>query len=310
MHRGPAGIADDPDQPLRQNAVQRRHKVVRLDAHVQEAPQYVHHVIGVDGGEHEVPGERRLDGDLGGFVVANFADHDLVGIVTQDGTQTAREGQSLFLVDRNLSDAAQLILNWVFNGDDLVFVGLDLVDRGVERRRFAAARRPRDQHHAVWFLDVAAEAAQVVFVEPHHFERELFKLLAHRFLVKHAEHGVFAVDRRHDRNPEVDGATVVFDAEAAVLGHAALGNIELAHDLDARNDGRVVLFADRRHGVGQHTVNTKLDVYRVVPRLDVDVTRPPLQRRENRGVDQANDRAHVGARRRRQLVDGNGLVVS
>ena len=70
-----------------------------------------------------------------------------------------------------------------------------------------------------------------------------------------------------------------------------------------------MLFADRRHGVGQHAVNTKLDVYRVVPRLDVDVARPPLQCGKNRGVDQANDRAHVAARGRRQLVDGDGLVV-
>src|ERR1035438_884069 len=73
MHGRPAGIADDPYQPLRQNTVQRRHKVVRLHAHVQETPQHVHHVIGVDGREHEVARQRRLDGDLSGFIVANFA---------------------------------------------------------------------------------------------------------------------------------------------------------------------------------------------------------------------------------------------
>src|SRR6266436_4250951 len=275
MHSHPAGIADDSYQPLRQNTVQRRHKVVRLDAHVQEAPQHVHYVIGVDGCEHEVTRERRLDRDLRGLVIANFAHHDFVRVVTQNGTQTAGEGQTLFFVDRNLGDAAQLILDWIFNGDDLVFVGLDFVDGGVERRGFAAARRPGDQHHAVRLLDIAAEAAQVVFVEPDHFECELLKLLAHRLLVEHAEHGVLAVDRGHDRNAEVDGARVVLDAEAAVLGHAALGNIELAHDLDARNDGGMVLFADGRHGVGQHAVNTKRDVCRAVPRLDMEVACPP-----------------------------------
>src|SRR5208283_3630264 len=309
MHSGPAGIANDPHQPLRQNAIQRRDKVVRLDAHVQEAPEHVHHVIGVDGGEHEVARQRRLDGDLGGFVVANFAHHDLVRVMTQDGTQTAGEGQTLFFVDRNLGDAAYLILDRVFNGDDLVFVGLDLVDGGVEGRGFAAARRPGDQHHAVGFLDVAAKAAQVVVVEPDNVERELLELLAHRLLVEHAEHGVFAVDRGHDGNAEVDGAATVFHAEAAVLGHAALGNIEFAHDLNGRNDGGVVLLADGRHGAGEHAVDTKLDDHRVVPRLDVNIARPPLQRRKNRGVDQTDDRAHVRARRRRQLVDGDGLVV-
>ncbi len=51
----------------------------------------------------------------------------LVGVVAQDGAQAAREGQPLFLVDGNLRDAANLVLDRVFNGDGLVFVALDLV---------------------------------------------------------------------------------------------------------------------------------------------------------------------------------------
>ena len=56
--------ADVPHQPLRQHAVERRHELVGLDAHVQEAAEHVEDVVGVDGREHEVPGQRRLDGDL------------------------------------------------------------------------------------------------------------------------------------------------------------------------------------------------------------------------------------------------------
>ena len=88
--------ADHAHQPLRQNAVQRGDEVVRLDAHVQEAAQHVQHVVGVNRGEHQVAGERGVDGDLRGFLIANFADHDLVGIVAQDGAQAAREGQPFF----------------------------------------------------------------------------------------------------------------------------------------------------------------------------------------------------------------------
>ena len=51
------------------------------------------------------PGERRLDGDLRRLRVADFADHDLVGVVAQDRPQAARERQPLLLVDRNLRDA-------------------------------------------------------------------------------------------------------------------------------------------------------------------------------------------------------------
>jgi len=46
----------------------------------------------------------------------------------------AREGQPpFFFVYGNLSDAAKLIFDRIFNGDDLVFVGLDFVDCSVER---------------------------------------------------------------------------------------------------------------------------------------------------------------------------------
>src|ERR1700721_1667767 len=171
----------------------------------------------------------------------NVADHDLVGIVTQDRTQAAGEGQALFLVDRNLCNAAQLIFDRIFDGDDLVCVGLDLVDGGVECGGFAASSRSGDQHHAVRLFDVAAKAAQVVFIEPDDVQRQRAELLRHRLFVEHAEHGVFAVNRRHDGNAEVDGAAVVLHAKTAVLGHAALGNVELAHHFDTGEEGGGVL---------------------------------------------------------------------
>ena len=138
--------------------------------------------------------------------VADLAHHDLVRVVAQDGAQAAREGQAFLLVDRNLRDAANLVFDRVLDGDDLVLVGLDLGQRGVQRGGLAAAGRAGDQHHAVRLGDVAAEAAQVVVVEAHHVQRELVELLAHRLLVEHAQHRILAVDAGHDGDAEVDGA--------------------------------------------------------------------------------------------------------
>ena len=55
-------------------------------------------------------------------------------IMAQDGAQAAGEGESLFLVHRNLRDAANLVLHRVFDGDDLVLVALDLIQRGIKSR--------------------------------------------------------------------------------------------------------------------------------------------------------------------------------
>src|SRR6266404_1924592 len=155
----PAGITNQPDQPLRQNTVQRRYEVVGLDAHVQKSTEHVHDVIGVDRSKNQVTGERRLYGDLRGLVIADFAHHDLVGIVAQNRPQAARKGQALLLVNGNLRDSADLILDRIFNRNDLVFVVLDLIDRRIQGSRLAAAGWPRHEYHAIRFLDVAAEPA-------------------------------------------------------------------------------------------------------------------------------------------------------
>ena len=64
--------------------------------------------------------------------------------MAQDGTQPAGECETLFLVHRNLRDAVNLVFHWIFNRNDLVFIGLDFIQSGIKRCGFAAARRASD----------------------------------------------------------------------------------------------------------------------------------------------------------------------
>src|SRR5437870_12987999 len=57
MKSATADGTEHPDQTLREHTVQGRNKVVRLDAHVQEASNHVDDVVGVNSGEHEVAGQ-------------------------------------------------------------------------------------------------------------------------------------------------------------------------------------------------------------------------------------------------------------
>src|SRR4051812_13043270 len=117
------------------------------------------------------------------------------------------------------------------------------------------------------------------------------ELLTHRLLIEHAKHGVLAVYRRHDGDAEVDGTLrlSVFHAEAPVLWNPPFRNIQLAHHLDAGDDGSVMLLANRWHGLREHSVNAKLDAHRVIAGFNVDVTGSTLQGREYRCIHQAND---------------------
>ena len=101
------------------------------------------------------------------------------------------------------------------------------------------------------------------------------------------------MDGGHDGDAEIDQAVLVADAETAVLRDAALGDIELAHDLDARNDGGVPVLGDGRHGVVQHAVDAVLDDHFLVARFDVDVAGAPLEGVEDGGIDQLDDRRDV-----------------
>jgi hypothetical protein len=74
--------------------------------------------------------------------------------MTEDGSQSARKGQPLFLVDRNLGDSLKLIFNGIFNRDDLVFRVPDLHDRAVQRRRLAASVGPVTRTIPYGLLDV------------------------------------------------------------------------------------------------------------------------------------------------------------
>ncbi len=187
----------------------------------------------------------------------------------------------------------------ILDGDDLVLDGLDLGQRGVERGGLAGAGRAGHEHHAVGLADVLAEAPQLDLREAEDVELQLGELLADRLLVENTDDRVFAVHARHDRDAEVDGLAAHAQPEAAVLRHALLGDVELGHDLDARDDGAVRALGDRPHGRLQHAVDAVLDDHRVVLRLDVDVAGAPLDGGEDRRVDQADDRADVA----RQALD-------
>jgi len=50
---------------------------------------------------------------VGGFRVADLADHDLVRVVPQDRAQPAGEAEALLLVHRDLQHAGELILDRV-----------------------------------------------------------------------------------------------------------------------------------------------------------------------------------------------------
>ena len=105
--------------------------------------------------------------------------------------------------------------------------------------------------------------------KPSTSRRRLRKAALQRLLVEDADDGVLAVDRRHDRDAEVDRAALHAQAEAAVLGHALLRDVQLGHDLDAADDRLVVALVERLQRGVEHAVDAVLRQHLAVLGLDV-----------------------------------------
>src|SRR6266446_5779612 len=119
-------------------------------------------------------GERRLDRYLRSLHVANFADHDDVGIVAQQRAEHIGEAQADALLHLNLVDAVELVLDRILDGEDLALGRVEADERCVERRGLAAARWPGDKKDAVRALErveidleVAAAQAKRREIQPY-----------------------------------------------------------------------------------------------------------------------------------------------
>jgi hypothetical protein len=111
-------------QALGQYAQQRGTQQEGLHAHVGQAGDGAGRVVGVQRGQHQVAGQRGLDGDLRGFEVADFADHDHVRVLAQDGAQGLGKGQVDLGIDLGLADAGQFVLDRVFHRHDVALAGV------------------------------------------------------------------------------------------------------------------------------------------------------------------------------------------
>jgi len=94
--------------------------------------------------------------------------------------------------------------------------------------------RTGDQDDAIAAFDDLIEQRDVGLVETELGFRE-----QHVAAAEDAHDDLFAMDRRQDRDAQVDVLALNGHFDATVLGQAFLGNVEPAHDLDAGNDGRM-----------------------------------------------------------------------
>ena len=88
--------ADTSHKPLRKTMLRAPPQSIRLDSHIDETSDCRRCVVRMERAEHQVPGQRRLDGGSRRFVVADFTDHDDVGVLSQQRAQALEKVSPTF----------------------------------------------------------------------------------------------------------------------------------------------------------------------------------------------------------------------
>jgi hypothetical protein len=153
-------------QALRQDAQQRVGKVERVEADLEQPRDALGRRVGVQRAQHQVAGERGLDRDARGFLVAHLADHDDVGVGAQEGAHGGGEGPADARVHLHLAQALLRDLDRVLGGPDLALVGVDVAHQRVQRGGLAAAGGAADQDQAVGLGHHARRSARLPGLRP------------------------------------------------------------------------------------------------------------------------------------------------
>ena len=76
------------------------------------------------------------------------------------------------------------------------------------------------------------------------------KIELHRPFVENPHDEALAVDHRDDRDPNINLASMDTQLDSTVLRKPLLGNIQLGHNLQTRDDGCLEAIDLRRHRLG------------------------------------------------------------
>ena len=226
--------ADFSDETLGTSEKDRRTDEERFDSHIVEPGNGTGGIVGVQGGENLVTCESGFDGDIGGFVVANFADHNDVGILAEDGAESIGKAETDFGFNGDLINSGELVFDGIFDGDDIILGVVQFAEHGVEGGGFAGAGWAGDEDHSVGGIDGFFENAEGIFIHTEGIDGG-----GEGAFIEEADDNFLPINCGQDGDTEVDFLSRDTNAKATILGEAALGDIETGEDFNSGDDGEL-----------------------------------------------------------------------
>ena len=199
-------------------------------------------IVGVKRRKNQMARQRSLDGNIGRFLVADLSHKDNIGVLTQDRTQASGKREIDLGVDFDLTDTRLRDFDGLLNCDDVFFGVIDFGETCVESGCFSASCRSSHKEDSVGPSNDATENSDHLLAETDFGQVE--KSLAVR---KESQDQTLT-----KRDGECGESYVVvsarnFQPDSTILGQSLLGDIEAAHDLDARSNACLEAARERLH---------------------------------------------------------------
>ncbi len=274
------------EKALGEDAEEGAGDLVGFDAHFEEAGEGGGGFAGVEGGDEAVAGEGGLDSEGGGGGVADFAEHEDLGILAEDGLEGAVVGHLAVGGDFDLGDVGEEAFDGVFEGDDgeSGVGGGDVFEEGVDGGGFSGAGGSGDEEHAGVGFGETVEGIEGVGRE-----REVVEGLGLGEVGGEAEDGAEAVGDGDDGEAEVDGFRgwigIEGGVDAAFLRDVEAIGEELGEDHEAEDGGAAEIEGKLLDG-GEEPVDAEFDVKSGGGGFEVDVGGGGGEGAAEEGVDE------------------------
>src|SRR3989454_41566 len=151
-------------------------------------------------------------------------------------TSGGGEGETDLGIDGDLRHPGYLVLDRVFDGDDLHGGLVEPIERAIQRRGLPRASRAGDEDDAVRLADQVLE-----LLEQPARHAELGQVAYPGAPVEDAQHDALSVQARCDRHAHVELAIGEPQTDAAVLSEAPFRDVQAGHDLYAADDRGLML---------------------------------------------------------------------
>ncbi len=128
-------LIDRGNKPLRQHAAKRGRQRLGVHAQFNQSGKRQSRIVGVQGGEHQVPRIGCAHSDFCSLRIANLAYQDDIGVLSQYRPQCIRKRH--MLVDVDLADARDHIFHGIFNRHQVALAIVQCAQQAIERGGFA-----------------------------------------------------------------------------------------------------------------------------------------------------------------------------